>query len=68
MFEEYKDIELVCLCGKPFIWTVGEQTFMNQLKEDGKISAVQTPKRCQSCRVKHKEERARREGNFNREY
>ena len=69
MIEEYKDIEIICLCGESFIWSSGEQSFMNQLKEDGKISFVQTPKRCQPCRKKHKEERARREGNnFNRDY
>lgn len=47
---EFKDIKLTCLCGRDFIWTAGEQEFLNDLKERGKIPTVQTPKRCASCR------------------
>lgn len=56
MENQYQDIELTCLCGMPFIWTSGEQKFINDLLESGKIPSVQTPKRCLECRKKRKEE------------
>ncbi|MEX2053047.1 MAG: zinc-ribbon domain containing protein [Candidatus Paceibacterota bacterium] len=60
MNEEHQDIELVCMCGAPFIWTKGEQKFIGQLLSEGKISSIVTPKRCQPCRQKKKEEREAR--------
>ncbi|KKT20036.1 MAG: hypothetical protein UW07_C0019G0008 [Candidatus Nomurabacteria bacterium GW2011_GWF2_43_8] len=57
----YNDIELVCLCGEPFVWSAGEQTFINDLYEKGKIPSVQQPKRCVPCRKKKKEQRERKD-------
>lgn len=63
--KEYQDIEIVCFCGKTFLWEIGEQMFMDDLFADGKIDAVTKPKRCKECRLKKKaqkqltEERAR---------
>lgn len=53
-----EDIELVCTekgCGRNFIYTKGEQNFMNGLMEDGRIKAVTAPKRCEECRNKKRE-------------
>lgn len=61
--EPYKDIELNCVCGKKFIWTSGEQSFMNDLLEKGKIEEVKQPKRCKECRIKNREKRERDEDN-----
>ena len=58
---QYQDIELVCICGAPFTWTSGEQAFMHDLAEKGKIPSVQQPKRCVPCRKKKKEQRERQE-------
>ena len=55
---EYQDIEIICICGASFIWTIGEQKFLNDLLEKGKIGMVIEPKRCIPCRRKKKEERA----------
>lgn len=55
MNEEYKDIQLTCLCGEPFVWEAGEQKFLNDLASDGKIPSVQVPKRCVDCRRKKRE-------------
>lgn len=55
---EYQDIELTCQeknCGKTFLFTAGEQDFMNGLMEDGKIQSVTAPKRCEDCRAKKRE-------------
>lgn len=57
---EYNDIELVCLCGAPFTWTAGEQKFLNDLVNEGKIASVQQPKRCAPCRQKNREEHKRK--------
>lgn len=65
---EYQDKELTCVCGKPFIWTSGEQEFMNDLLQKGKLDEEQPdgtirpgrvipPKRCKDCRMKKKQER-----------
>lgn len=60
---EFLDIEITCICGKPFIWTAGEQEFINDLHFKGKIDKVNRPKRCVPCRQKKKEERAQQEQN-----
>ena len=65
---DFQDIELVCACGKEFIWSIGEQEFINDLYNKGKIEKVNQPKRCVSCRRKNKEERERREQNEGRNY
>lgn len=65
---DYTDIEIICVCGESFIWTSGERVFMEKLKDDGKISSVQTPKRCPKCRKKSKEERERRDNQNGRNY
>ena len=57
MDKEYKDIELICICGAPFTWQAGEQQFMDSLMESGKIPSVQVPKRCQKCRQERKAQR-----------
>jgi len=53
--EKYVDVELVCMCGTSFVWERGEQAFINQLKDSGKITSVQIPKRCPTCRQKKRE-------------
>jgi len=67
--EEYQDIDLVCICGNKFTWTKGEQKFVNDLLEKGKLDRydrasgqtipgeVKTPKRCKECRLKKRKER-----------
>lgn len=67
--EEYQDIDLVCICGKSFVWTRGEQKFVNDLREKGKLDRrdpasgeiipgeVKTPKRCKECREEKRRER-----------
>lgn len=62
--DEFKDTYLVCVCGLDFNWTAGEQAFMNDLLNKGKIQRVIPPKRCPDCRMIKKRERAlREEGN-----
>ena len=56
----YQDIQLTCFCGNSFVWTPGEQEFMDSLYEQGKITSIIQPKRCADCRLKKKEERERR--------
>lgn len=61
---EYQDKELVCQeknCGRSFIFTAGEQNFLQGLYEDGKIQAITAPKRCEDCKAKKKERFARME-------
>ena len=54
----FNDIELRCVqCESPFTWSKGEQEFMNDLLEKGKINEVNTPKRCKECRAKKRKER-----------
>ena len=60
--KEYKDIKLTCLCGKDFLWEAGEQKFMNDLMENGRLDkhdeegnitekgTVKPPRRCRECR------------------
>lgn len=57
----YEDKKMVCFCGVEFIWTRGEQAFLNDLATQGKINAVQQPKRCPPCRQEHKAQRERRQ-------
>ena len=70
--DEFEDKNLTCICGAPFVWTAGEQDFMQDLLEKGKFDRVDkdtgenipgevmTPKRCVPCRRKKKEERENR--------
>lgn len=50
----YSDKEIMCRCGVSFIWTKGEQNFMHQLLDAGKIQVVEEPKRCKACLQKKK--------------
>ncbi|GBU11197.1 hypothetical protein AwErysi_08130 [Erysipelotrichaceae bacterium] len=50
--EELQDITLVCKdCGQPFVWTVGEQEFYQQMGFNN------PPVRCKECRDRRKAER-----------
>ena len=40
---QYQNIELICLCGEPFIWTAGEQAFLQGLIDDGKTNKNGSP-------------------------
>ena len=57
------DITLVCVnpkCDNPnFLWTDGEQKFMQRLLEEGKIDTIVEPRRCANCRKKRKDHKAR---------
>lgn len=55
--KEYEDKDLVCLCGERFVWTMGEQKFLDDLLASGKVDEVKQPKRCKPCRLKKREER-----------
>ena len=69
---QFENKDLTCICGAQFVWTSGEQKFMNDLLEKGKFDKVDkntgetitgeimTPKRCVPCRRKKKEERQSR--------
>jgi hypothetical protein len=62
-----QDKELVCVnpkCGDTFVWTAGEQNFMQNLLEQGKIDVVVEPKRCPDCR-RAKKERFEKKNNRN---
>lgn len=61
MNDVFEDIEIKCVCGETFMWTSGEQGFLYDLKDSGKIQFVLTPKRCPKCRQKRKEEKALQE-------
>lgn len=64
MNTDYQDKEFVCaLCSEPFLWTSGEQSFLNDLMEKGKINFITPPKRCQPCRQKRREEKSQQEFN-----
>jgi hypothetical protein len=56
----YYDKFLKCACGQEFVWTAGEQEFMDNLLRDGKIKEVKTPVRCRWCKDKKKEKFADR--------
>jgi len=54
--ENLSDIKIQCIdCKTSFLFTIGEQEFMQGLKNDGKIASVNAPKRCGDCRQKKKE-------------
>lgn len=62
------DIEIVCVgskkssgCGATFLWTVGEQEFIEKLHADGKIKSMTQPTRCSECRDKRKAQCAKKE-------
>ena len=60
--DTFQDIQLTCICGEQFTWTSGEQTFMHDLYNKGKLDGrVVAPKRCKACRLKKKRERDARE-------
>ena len=66
---EFFDKTLTCVdCNEDFIWTAGEQEFIYDLKEKGKldekmpdgsikIGEVKHPRRCIECRKKKKAQR-----------
>lgn len=67
MYTEFQDKKLKCqqpTCLEEFIWTAGEQAFMERLKENGKLDSVKdgvvtpgsvrTPKNCPACREKRR--------------
>ena len=58
----FQDVSKQCVaCKANFIWTAGEQKFINRLYDEGKITAVIEPKRCPDCRKKKKEKFERQE-------
>lgn len=66
MEKTFEDIKFDCKdCGKTAVWTKGEQEFMYELKEKGKLDEeqpdgsikpgeVKPPKRCAACRQKRR--------------
>jgi len=51
--KEYSDIESTCQdCGRPFIFTTGEQAFFDE-------KGFTPPKRCKPCRVANRNEKDR---------
>ena len=64
---QYQDISLVCTCGQSFVWTEGEQHFMNRLVEEGRVDKVNQPKRCPDCRAKKKAQMNNGGGQQNRD-
>lgn len=56
MYQNYQDIEKTCVqCKRQFVWTTGEQHFINRLHEEDKIQSVTEPKRCPDCRKQKRE-------------
>ena len=67
--DTFKDIAITCICGQSFTWTKGEQEFVHDLLEKGKLDRVdertgnfipgevKQPKRCKECRLQRKRER-----------
>lgn len=69
MNQDYQDKDLICLCGEPFVWTSGEQKFMDSLLSKGKIQYVRQPKNCTNCRQRKRLEKlAGGNENFNSGY
>lgn len=67
----FEDKELVCTqCRTNFIWTFGEQEFIQGLIDDGKTGrdgrpiVMTTPKRCKECRLKRKQEKERQQDSY----
>lgn len=55
---DYEDKEIVCIScpdSETFIWTAGEQRFMQRLLDDGKLTKINPPKRCPDCRAAKKQ-------------
>jgi hypothetical protein len=59
--QQYEDLALSCkFCGNHFIWTQGEQEFIQRLidagkkNRDGSPIIYAEPKRCIDCRLKKK--------------
>ena len=57
--QQYEDLALSCkFCGDHFIWTAGEQDFIQRLidagkrNKDGTLIVFAQPKRCIECRLK----------------
>jgi hypothetical protein len=51
MEDIFKDITRVCIsCGEEFVWTAGEQAFLQSLLISGKIPFIRMPKRCRNCK------------------
>lgn len=46
----YTNKEIVCSCGTMFVWTKGEQKFMQTLLTNGVIQVLEEPKRCRECK------------------
>lgn len=44
------DKNIICICGEPFIFTVGEQRFYKE-------RSYEEPKRCPDCRLKRRQQR-----------
>jgi hypothetical protein len=62
MKKYYSDVRIVCRdCGQEFVWTGGEQSFVQRLIDEGKKwrsgeeIVFAEPKRCPGCRAKKKE-------------
>jgi len=54
--------EIICIdCKNVFIFSDGEQAFLAQLAQEGKIEQVVPPKRCPACRRQRKDSRQNRE-------
>ena len=47
--ESPEDQTIICLCGKPFTFTKGEQVFFKQ-------KGFTPPKRCPECRLKKRQQ------------
>lgn len=57
---EFSSLKLICVdCDEQFDWTTGEQEFLLNLKNQGLISSINQPKRCQSCRLKRNQTKTR---------
>lgn len=67
-YSSFGDKKIECKdCQSNFIWTGGEQAFLQRLIDEGKKDKFGTPitfiasKRCPKCRAKRKAEREARE-------
>lgn len=67
--DDFHDREFTCQnqnCGDTFIWTAGEQRFLQRLVDekkenrDGSYVTFIEPKRCPPCRQRKREERERK--------
>ena len=56
------DKSIVCKdCGKPFVFTEGEQAHFKRMVDDGKFDRYNEPVRCKPCRDA-KKQRGRSQG------